>query len=106
MTQTPTMITNPVDKLGLVQAEIATLQVKEQALKDQIAAKGDGAYEGQFYRATVSTAIRKTLAIKVARAKLKALGVATRWFRDHTTEKEVTSVKCVARTGHNLKAAA
>ena len=96
------MTTRIVDALGLVQAEIAALQVKAETYRAQIAAEGVGAYEGRFYRATVSTYVRRTLSIKIARAKLKALGVATRWFRDHTVEKDVTVVDCTARTGHNL----
>ena len=96
------MTTRVVDALGLVQAEIAALQVKAETYRAQIAAEGVGAYEGRFYRDVVSTYVRKTLSIKIARAKLKALGVATRWFRDHTVEKDVTVVDCTARTGHNL----
>jgi hypothetical protein len=94
-----------VDKLGLVQAQIAALQTKENTYKDEIAALGAGAYEGEFYRATVSVAYRLTLSIKAARAKLKALGVGGRWFRDHTKTTEVVSVACKARTGHNIRAA-
>lgn len=95
-----------IDKLGLLQSQIATLEVQEKTLKEQITALGTGAHEGQFYRATVTESTRFTLPIKIARAKLKALGATTRWFRDHTEETPVTTVKVVARTGHNLKAAA
>lgn len=97
---------HPIDELGLLQSEIATLEVREKELKAKITALGTGAHEGQFYRATVTKSKRFTLPIKIAKAKLKALGATTRWFRAHTEETPVTTVKVVARTGHNLKAAA
>jgi hypothetical protein len=105
--KTPSLATSAlVDEYGLLSAEIAEREIKLDALKDKIALLGAGAHEGRFYRATVSECSRKTLSIKAATAKLKALGVAARWFRDHTTTTEYTVVKCTARTGHNLRAAA
>ncbi len=91
-----------VDKLGLLQAQIAALQITEATYKSEIASFGAGAYEGALYRVTVSVADRLTLSVKAAKAKLKALGVSARWFRDHSKTTEVTTVSCKARTGHNI----
>lgn len=101
------MTTTKIDRLGLLQAELAPLLAKEEKLKAEIVAElGDGAHEGRWYRVTIANYVRETLPIKVARAKLTALGVGTRWFRSHTDFTPVTTVTCKARTGHNLKAAA
>ena len=98
-------ITSAVDQLGLLQAKLAPLLQQEEALKAIIAAKyGDGAHEGRYYRVTVSTFDRETLPIATAKKKLQKLGVAARWFREHTKITPVTVIKCVARTGHNLNA--
>ena len=98
-------MTSKIDRLGLLQAQAAPLLTKIETLKDEIAAElGVGSHEGSWYRVNVVDAVRSTLPIKVARAKLKALGVAARWFRDHTVYTPYTSVTCEARTGHNIKA--
>ena len=97
-------MTSKIDRLGLLQAQAAPLLTKIETLKDEIAAElGVGSHEGQWYRVSVVDAVRSTLPIKVARAKLKALGVAARWFRDHTVYTPYTSVTCEARTGHNIR---
>lgn len=96
---------NKIDRLGLLQAQAAPLLAKIELLKDEIAAElGVGSHEGQFYRVNVIDAVRSVLPIKVARAKLKALGVSARWFRDHTVYTPYTAVACEARTGHNIRA--
>lgn len=59
---------------------------------------------GSWYRVSVVDAVRNSLPIKTARAKLRDLGVTARWFRDHTVHTPYTSVTCEARTGHNIKA--
>ncbi len=96
---------NNIDRLGLLQAQAAPLLTKIKNLKDEIAAElGVGSHEGSWYRVSVVDAVRNSLPIKTARAKLRDLGVTARWFRDHTVHTPYTSVTCEARTGHNIKA--
>ncbi len=44
-----------VDRLGLIQAQIAELQLREKSLKESLVDEGVGTYEGRFFRVTVST---------------------------------------------------
>ena len=103
---TPVATATLIDDYGLLSAEIAEREIKLDALKTKLEALGEGAHEGRFYRVTVTECERKTLSIKAATAKLTALGVAKRWFRDHTKKTPYTLIKCTVRTGHNLRAAA
>ena len=93
-----------IDRLGAIQAQIANLEAEEKGLKEAVREFGDGAYEGSLFRATVSTAERRTLEAKAARAKLEELGVSPQWFSAHTKVAEVTTVKVVARNGQKLAA--
>lgn len=95
---------HPVDLLGEIQAQIADLENQAEEIKVRLIAKGRKAYEGEFFRATVSHFDRTTLPIKVARVKLEKLGVPARWFRDNSETREVTVVKVSARTGELLAA--
>ena len=45
-----------VDSFGIASAHYADAKKRKEALRDTIAAFGDGKYEGLRYRATVSTA--------------------------------------------------
>lgn len=90
---------DPVDLLGEVKAQIAALQMVEKDLRDQVAARGPGAYEGDTFRATVSVAERGILDQKAVREKLSA-----QFIRAHTHYSDVTTVKVVARTGVNVAA--
>jgi hypothetical protein len=73
--------------LGRLKAEIDEMQIREVALKREIASLGDGAYEGDCFRVTVSTSARTSLDLAAVRAKL-----SRQWIMAHTTEKLVTSV--------------
>jgi hypothetical protein len=99
-----TTIIHPVDLLGEIQAQITDLENQAEEIKARLIAKGRKAYEGDFFRATVSRFDRTTLPIKVARAKLERLGVPVRWFRDNSETDEVIVVKVTARTGELLAA--
>ena len=90
---------DPVDLLGEVSAQIAELEILKKNLRDQIAARGPGAYEGELFRATVSVAERGTLDMKAVREKL-----SRQFIQANTSVSEVTTVKVVARIGREVAA--
>ena len=49
-----------VDKLGALRADIAELQEQAKRYESILKESGDGAYEGDYYRATVSTSTDST----------------------------------------------
>ena len=85
-------IKNLVDTLGSLKAQIANLAAKEKTVKDLLIANGNGTYEGDFFRVTVSTSERATLDVAAAKTKL-----APQFIAAHTTVVEVTAVRVVAR---------
>jgi hypothetical protein len=85
---------HPVDALGSLKAQIADLEKAAKVYHAQIVAMGVGAHEGDIFRATVSVADRDTLDMVAVREKL-----SDQFIRAHTTTKEVTTVRVVARTG-------
>lgn len=87
-------LTSTVDHLGVVKARIAGLKVEEDRLRAILVENGPGAYEGEFYRATVSESERHTLDMDAVRAKLSA-----KWIAAHTNTTEVTTVRVAARNG-------
>lgn len=101
------MATNPVidfvsaavDQLGDVKARIAELKAEEARLNGILAESGCDAYEGNFFRATVShVAERSSVDPKAMEAKLRELGVDGRWFaKNQKVTKGYTTVKVVAR---------
>jgi hypothetical protein len=96
-TQTKTvtkLAIHPIDELGVLQAQIAELRVREEEIKSELKAQGDGAYEGDLYRVTVSTTNRETLDMKAVREKL-----SPQFISAHTNVTPVVTVRCVARTG-------
>ena len=87
-----TNATKLIDDLGLIKAQIAELTKQESALKAAIVAMGEGAHDGDLFRATVSTSERETLDMAAVRDKLSPQFVAA-----HTKVSTVTCVKVVAR---------
>lgn len=96
-----------VDDLGHVLAQIADLEKKADALKDALREAGPGAYEGKLFRATVGEDGESTkYDVKALVAKLIAL--KQRRFVKSVAEvvPRQGSVRCVAKTGKELKEAA
>ena len=87
-------LTDTVDHLGVIKARIAELKTEEHRLRTILIESGPGAYEGEFYRATVSESERHTLDMDAVRAKLSA-----KWIAKHLNTTEVTIVKVTARIG-------
>lgn len=96
---TKTNLTATIDALGELKAQIAALEIKEKALKADLAALGAGAYEGELFRVSVSITNRETLDMKAVREKLSPQFIAA-----HTNVTEVRTVKVSARTGKDLAA--
>ena len=88
-----------VDQLGILLAQKADLDAQIDAIKTHLREQGEGAYEGELYRATVSTQERSTLDLKAVRAKL-----SDQFIRAHTNVTESVVVKCVARNGIKVAA--
>ena len=88
-----------VDRLGDIKAQIAELKAIEANLIGVLVNGGEGAVDGDTFRATVSSvAERSSLDAKAAEAKLRELGVDGRWFsKNQKVTKGYTVVKVVAR---------
>jgi hypothetical protein len=86
-----------VDELGAIKAQIADLEIREKKLRDQLVAIGPGAYDGDNYRATVSSSERDTLDMKAVREKL-----TKQFIRAHTSTTEVTTVRVDARIAEEV----
>lgn len=87
-----------VDELGDLLARIADLETEAKDIKSWLKEKhGDGAYEGELFRATVSTYDVDKLDMDAVRAKL------TRQFiQANTKTSTVTKCNVVARNAQNL----
>lgn len=92
-------LTKTIDALGEIKAQIAALEIKEKALKANLASLGAGAYEGDMFRISISVTNRETLDMKAVREKLSPQFIAA-----HTNVTEVRTVKVTARTGKDLAA--
>ena len=88
-----------VDDYGLVSAQIAELEIKKKAIRAQLLEAGEGPFEGDFYRVTVSHSTRETLDMKAVRAKL-----STQFIVAHTTETDVITLRASVRTGVGIAA--
>jgi len=92
-----TNLTETIDTLGDLNAQIAELQTKVKAIKDSLGDLKPGAYEGQLFRLTLSHSIRETLDMDAVREKL-----SPQFITAHTRQTEVRTFKLGARTGKNL----
>jgi hypothetical protein len=90
-----------VDRLGRLQAQITDLEQEEKALKAHLVQRGDGAYEGTLFRATVTSSTRDRLDMCAVRAKL-----SPQFISAHTATTPYTVVKVVARNGETIREAA
>jgi hypothetical protein len=65
-----------VDELGLLQSDIKRLQEREKALKEILAAQGEGEFAGAFFKANVKTSERSSLDVAAVRKVLSVAVIA------------------------------
>lgn len=92
-------VSQMIDDFGLLSAQIAELEAKKKNIRDKIAAMSIGAYEGTFFRATVSKSSRDTLDMEAVRAHL-----SRQFIQAHTKTTEVVIVKSGARNNIGVAA--
>ena len=80
-----------VDHLGALKAEIADLETREKALRDELIRRGVPAIEGAVYDATITEAVRWTLDTKAVKAEMGAA-----WYDARCRQSLVTTVKTTA----------
>jgi hypothetical protein len=80
------------DQLGTLKADIAKLEVREKALRDELVRRGSPSIEGTVYSATITDAVRWTLDIKALKAEMGA-----GWYDAHCRQSVVTTVAVKAR---------
>jgi hypothetical protein len=92
-------ITNihPADALGKLRAQRVEIENQEKVFHAMLVAMGEGAHEGEEFRATVSKSERAKLDMDAVREKL-----SRQFITANTTYTEVTTVKVVARNGRGL----
>jgi hypothetical protein len=84
-----------IDSFGILKAQIADLEAKEKDLRNKLIAEfGEGAFEGAFFRVTISKTVRETLDMGAVRKHL-----SRQFIKANTKETEVTIVKAGARNG-------
>lgn len=84
-----------VDELGKLQAKIADLQAKAEALKVPLLSAGLDAVDGRLFHATVSRFIAKQVDYKSLLTRLKA---SARLVSSYTQEAERVCVRITARS--------
>jgi len=93
-----TNLSQIIDDLGVLKAEIAELELKEKALKAALNELKPGAYEGDLYRVSISESVRGTLDMEAVRSKL-----SPQFISAHTRLTDVRTIRVAARTGKQLK---
>jgi hypothetical protein len=87
---------HPADALGALKAQIANLEAQAKIEHARLVAMGAGAHEGELFRASVSVAERESIDWRAVAEKLEP---SRQLITAHTSAKEVTTVRVVARTG-------
>jgi hypothetical protein len=100
MTKTTTNLAATIDAFGELKAEMAELAIREKALKEALADLAPGAYEGEWFRLSISQSDRETLDMAAVREKLSPQFIAA-----HTNVTPVRTLKVAARSGKRLAAA-
>ena len=80
-------IADVVDQLGCVRAQIADIETREKALRDELLRRGVSEATGTLYDATVAASVRWTLDTKAVKAEL-----GTDWYDAHCRQSMVTTV--------------
>ena len=88
-----------IDKIGTLRASIADLQAELKELETLAKGEGDGAYEGDLFRITISTSDRKTVAWKKIADKM---GASNQMIAGNTSLTQVTALRCSSKLGKNI----
>ena len=87
-----------VDSLGEVKAQLAQLSAKEKQLKEQLISyskfTNTSAFDGVYFRATVASSLRQTVAWKTL---VEDLGLSEADLDPYKSESTVVSVRVNAR---------
>src|SRR5262252_6119936 len=75
------------DELGALKAEIAVLEGREKALRDELLRRGLAEVEGELFAATITNAVRWTLDSKAVKAEMGAA-----WWDARCRQTLVTTV--------------
>ena len=85
---------HPADALGELKARIADLESLAKVEHARLVAMGEGAHEGETFRATVSVADRVKVDWESVAAKFEP---SRQLVTAHTTSKPVTTVRLASR---------
>jgi hypothetical protein len=81
------------DQLGTLKAEIADLEAREKALRNELLRRGGTMIEGAVFCAIVSEAVRWTLDAKVVRTEM-----GESWWTARCRQALITTVAVKARS--------
>ena len=90
-----------VDRLGELLAQLADLNAQADEFKAKLTKRGDGAYEGELFRATVTSGKKNKLDMKAVRGKL-----SPQFLSANTSKVPYVMVKVVARNNEQIRKAA
>lgn len=76
-------MTNTIDRIGLLRAQIASLQSELKTLENSVKADGPGRYEGELYSATVADVWTDRTAWKTV---CERLGASRQLIRAYTNK--------------------
>lgn len=83
-----------VDRLGLLQAQIAELEEQAEAIKNELKNAGEGHVSGNLYKACVSLSERKTVDNKAVFAECN---IPAEVIAKHTKTTAVITLKVTAK---------
>jgi hypothetical protein len=75
------------DELGNVKAQIADLETREKALRDELIRRGESTIDGSAYTASITNAVRWTLDTKAVKSEM-----GLPWFDARCRQSLVTTV--------------
>ena len=75
------------DQLGALKAEIAALEAREKALRDELIARATATVDGALYTASITEAVRWTLDAKAVRGEM-----GDAWWNARCRQGVVTTV--------------
>lgn len=83
-----------LDRLGLLQAQIAELTEQAEVIKDAFKNAGEGKYEGDLYKATVSMSQRDVVDYKTL---VSDLGITPELLAKYTKQTVSIAIRVTAR---------